>query len=1096
MSGRDVNRRVRVPAPGRRARTGAFLAVGAAIAAWLVLAAGGARAELCWNYTDNENAKVPLKCVEMGDPTASCTWRPDCNTDGDPSDCCIAVHDPTATQTIGEMHVIWHECLGNVGTSETPPPPNRGLRWYAFHRQFEADFNEFREGLGLGKIDSLEWCPGMNMPYGHFGGGWPAPPDPAAHPLGCGTGVNRPNNVACDGCETFRRCLYLNGAGPAACPAPANPVCSAGGVTFPYTSLDQFQNTDEIATLLDVYFHGDMHGAVSDADGGGYVADCSDPNCSPRDGMFWRLHKALDDVVRAWQDLNAVDVTLVIDRSGSMSLPSGTGVGSRMDNALEAADMFADLLEDGRSDGAVNRIGVVSYSSDASNAALNLPMQDVDSNLRNAGGAFATTLAALSPGGSTSIGSGIDAAVDQLCPGGSCATHVPAAGENERKAILLLTDGKENRAPCLEAGCQGGGGAEIDYTTLDVTQLCAVGLGNAASINGELLTLLAERQGGIYLNNTDTTGNDLKDFFAKCFAQLTDEFIGLDPQGTLAAAEPATEIVPYESCDENRLTFTAGWTRSDLAGDRLRLLVTSPEGDAWVPGPGYGETSTQASWAFKRSPLPFNGQDRGTWTMQLLRPQKAFVNGFTTDSFRDEKQGVRFVRREIQRLCPVGVGGEMSCGRVLYFEDGAYGPSAYKGALELERGSTIGEIEAVVDARALDEQLERQPWDLIVYARQRGPDTDEVYDRSLATAICQGTPAIVTDTRSGRGAASILRCAGAVRDREIENQRYLAGLETFLGEKGYLQNPGYPVFSYGVRPASGNGPALAAIFGSAGRRVSRTGAIVVAAEPGSDLHWHENVLVTGLTRLTPFAPISVPKTGDPLRAAVRILAPFSREGGYPDGRMTVEVERPLRGLGSLVRERGRSESIEGDEVDSLELQLSQVEIPTTRDVFELNDDGLNGDEHANNGTWSAMLPISAAVDGMYTFHYRFDYPVGSCSGRRELKQTLYVAPRTSPRHSELTIGEPRREGGGQVYPIRMTPQDALGNPIGPGRRARLVCQKPCACDAGSIEDRNDGSYVVSVRVPESMELSSCSIEAFGARFMFGERPRFPSRKGR
>ena len=25
-------------------------------------------------------------------------------------------------------------------------------------------------------------------------------------------------DVACDGCETFRRCLYLNGAGPAACP--------------------------------------------------------------------------------------------------------------------------------------------------------------------------------------------------------------------------------------------------------------------------------------------------------------------------------------------------------------------------------------------------------------------------------------------------------------------------------------------------------------------------------------------------------------------------------------------------------------------------------------------------------------------------------------------------------------------------------------------------------------------------------------------------------------------------------------------------------------------------------------------------------------
>jgi hypothetical protein len=34
----------------------------------------------------------------------------------------------------------------------------------------------------------------------------------------------------------------------------------------------------------------------------------SDPSCSPRAPMFWRLHKALDDVVRVWQDGKAVDV--------------------------------------------------------------------------------------------------------------------------------------------------------------------------------------------------------------------------------------------------------------------------------------------------------------------------------------------------------------------------------------------------------------------------------------------------------------------------------------------------------------------------------------------------------------------------------------------------------------------------------------------------------------------------------------------------------------------------------------------------------------------------------------------------------------------
>ncbi|HEX2253321.1 MAG TPA: vWA domain-containing protein [Thermoanaerobaculia bacterium] len=1038
-----------------------------------------AAAEVCWDYTDFENALVPLKCVQMGDMTTPCTWNPTCNTDLDPSDCCVAAHDPLATQTIGEMHVKWHQCMGNVGTAATPPPPNRGLRWYAFHRQFESDFNVYREGLGFGKIDSLEWCPGMNMPYGHFGA------NQVGHPLGCGTGINRPNNVTCDGCEAFRQCLYVAGAGPISCPSAPASGCSAGGVTFPYTQLEDFQNVDEIATLLDAYFHGNMHGAVADADGGGYNTDCASPNCSTRDAMFWRLHKSLDDVVRAWQDMQAVDVTLVVDRSGSMSAPSGTGSGTRLENAVEAAEMFGDLLEDGRSDGGVNRIGIVSYSTNASNAALNLPLQDVDPTLLDPAGSFATTLAALTPSGSTSIGAGIVAAVDQLCPGGSCATYVAPPGENERKAILLLTDGLENTAPCLEAGCQWGGtGAAIDYTTLDVTQLCAVGLGNAASINGELLTILAERQGGIYLNDTDATGNDLKDFFAKCFAQLTDEFLGLDPAGLLAAHETAGPIVPYDSCDDSRITFTSGWTQTTLPGDRLQLLVTMPNGAAWVPAAGITEESSRQSWAFKRTPLPHHGQSEGTWTMQLVRPQKAFVNGFTTDSFVDPDQGIRLVRREIQRLCPFGEKGQPTCERVLHFEDGARGPSVYEGALKEERGSTVGDVEAITDARAFDELLQKGGWDLVVYARQAGRDEEEPYDEMLAKTLCSGTRAIVTDTRTHSGAAEILRCAGAVRDPKVHNQKTVAGSEHFLRLEAALADPGHATFSYGVQPVVGNATASApaAHFGpSAG-----PSAILASSLAGSDLYWHKNVLVRGLSQLTAFAPRSVPRTGAPIRAGVRILPSFLRPGGYPGARMTVEVERPLRGLGGMVERGGRSEGVEGDPVNLVETQLGKLDIPTTKEIYRLNDSGEQGDENPHNGAYTLELPLDYAVDGMYTFHYRFEYPADSCTTRRELKQTLYVDVDTSPAHSEVQIGTPIQGSGATVYPVRIRPQDALGNVVGPGRLPRPSCSKPCECGVQSVVDRNDGSYTIPVRVAPGADLAACTLDAFGAGFTFGQ----------
>lgn len=1057
------------------------LDLGAIALAVLLLAAPPASAEICWAYTDTQLAKVPLKCVRIGDPSMGCSWSPFCNTDNDPSDCCMAVYDPTAVgQTVGQMHIIWHQCLGNTGTSASPPPPNRGLRWFAFHRQFESDFNVYRESIGLDKIDSLEWCPGMNMPYGHFGAGL----GPGDHPLGCGTGINRPDDTTCDGCETFRPCLYLNGAGPVACPAPALPVCTVGTVSFPYTTLDQFQNADQIGTLLDVFFHAEMHGDVADADGGGYNGDCGSPDCSPRDPMFWRLHKALDDVMRAWQDVKAVDVTLVIDRSGSMSAASGTGVGTRLQNAVEAADMFGDLLEDLRSDGGVNRIGIVSYSSNASNPALNMTMEDVTSDLRNPLGPFITTLNALSPGGSTSIGSGVVGALEQLCTAGNCATHVFAPGENERKAMLLLTDGKENTAPCLEAGCEPfGGGAEIDYTKLDVTQVCAVGLGNAASINGELLTIFAERQGGIYMNNTDATGNDLKDFFAKCFAQLTDEFIGLDPAGTIATSERAGPIVPYESCDDERVTFTAGWNRNDVPGDHLTLLVTSPAGDAWVPQTAGDEMSTERKWAFKRSPLPWNGQAEGTWTMQLLRPQEAFVNGFTTDSFVDPAQGQRFVRRQIQRLCPVDDSGHRTCERVLYFEKGALGPSVYAAALTAETGVTVGTIVAVTDANALNARLQ-EAWDLIVYARQGNPNSAEVYDATLARVLCGGTRAIVTDTRSVSGAAGILSCAGAVRNPQIINLPLVRGLENFLPAEAGLTNPGHAVFSYGVQSVAQGSGAIDAIFpsGSAG-----PGAIVGKARLGSEINWHKNVLVTGLSRLTAFPPRTVVKTGEAIKAAVKILPSFQRAGGYPGSRMTVEVERPTVGLGSIVKRLQPTEPVGGDPVSSLEQQIGKVSIPTRRDVFDLNDQGKSGDTDAFNGTFSANLPISAAVDGMYTFHYRFEYPAGPCRARRELKQSLYVVVKVSPDHSSVQVGEPKPDGKTQVYPVSMTPRDALGNVVGPGRSAKASCASPCACANQEVVDHGDGRYTIPLRVPDGVDLSSCEMDAFGAHFQFGKR---------
>ena len=136
----------------------------------------------------------------------------------------------------------------------------------------------------------------------------------------------------------------------------------------------------------------------------------------------------------------------------------------------------------------------------------------------------------------------------------------------------------------------------------------------------------------------------------------------------------------------------AGYTTPIVGANRLNLLVNAPDGSPWVPSAGAGEMSKEALWSFNRVPLPYQGQSQGTWQMQLVRPQRSFVNGFTSDAFLDADRGVEVVRREIQRLCPVRSSGERTCAKVLYYEDVTLGDSVYELALGKELAYTIGAV--------------------------------------------------------------------------------------------------------------------------------------------------------------------------------------------------------------------------------------------------------------------------------------------------------------------------------------------------------------------------------------------------------------------
>jgi len=1008
------------------------------------LASVPAGAQTCFVYSDTVQAQVPIRCVQKSDLTTPCSWPTDCTT------------VPAAgAQTILQMHAIWHQCFGNVGGST--PPAGRSQRWYAFHRQFEHDFNIWRRGISFPPIESLDWCPSMNLPVG-------TGPEllPGAHPSGCGTGAPRPDNVPCPECIAFPQCLFQPGGGPIGCPGAPSSNCQTpdGTVSFSHTSLDQFPNVDDVAKILDGQFHGIMHGAVADADCPGcYNGDSNGSSCSPRDPMFWRLHKALDDVVRAWQDGKAVDVVMVIDRSGSMSDPDSSGV-PKFQAALTAVDNFADLLEDTRTDGQVNRIGIVSYSNTATS---NLALTDADANLRVAGSPFRNALDALTtngPGGCTGIGAGIQKALELLCPPTGNCQGFAAAGDNDRKAILVLTDGMENQAPCLQpAGAAGPGcgtqcfGPQLDYNKLEFTQAVAVGFGNAGSLNGDLLTLLAERQGGIYMQNPGGPGDDLKHFFTKAFGRLTDEFLLIDPEGTLAANDAASTLVEYTSCGDQKLTFASGWHTPATPGE-LRLQVTSPAGDLITRGTPGIEASREETWEFARVPLPFRGANEGTWRAQLVRPHRVIVNGFTPDSFVDPDAGELLVRRQIHRLCPDG------CKRVVYFESKRRGPdSVYERAVKAEQAAgLLGSVKTITDSNDFAQALTSVRWDLIVYARM-GDDNAEPYDQRLASLLCERQRAIITDTR--KSGQSILRCAGALRD-ELVNFDSFQGDGQLLTGRLELRNPGHPVMSYSLRPTSAQSRPQATM--ASGKAI----AVLARIEPGKDHRWYLDVLGRGLSKLEVHNRSLDWRAGDELVATARILPSYVPSGGFDRVDARVEVEFPTVGLGTLIarQDTKRQRQVKGEVLDARANALTGLVIPTTTATFPLFDDGTHGDLHPANAYWTGTLNGAGAVDGMYKLRYIFDFTRNGCTTHREAVESVYVDVRVDPKASRPEILErtPTADGGWRVL-LRLRPADRFGNILGPGRLDLAGCQpeKACKVDPRDVTDHGDGTYTVAIQ---------------------------------
>lgn len=285
------------------------------------------------------------------------------------------------------------------------------------------------------------------------------------------------------------------------------------------------------------------------------------------------------------------EVMIVFDRSGSMSQDDGAGR-TKITVARDAASLFVQLARSTVG----NMLGLVSFSSSAS-SPIDFDLVGVTTPNKNtligpapyAGG----IVGGLSPGGRTSIGDGLDAARAELQTSGVSP-----------QAILLLTDGRQNREPTIE---------QVEDSLGDIA-VHAVGFGTESNLNGELLTQLAADHDGLYMRAGN--GLALEKFFTEAFGNIFEAGVLFDPEFDLPANESG-EPLPFPVCGETMLTAVTGWDRTDTS---LSLEITSPGGAVITPLTPGVESSTGRTWSFLRVPLPHGTERDGLWQVRVVRP--------------------------------------------------------------------------------------------------------------------------------------------------------------------------------------------------------------------------------------------------------------------------------------------------------------------------------------------------------------------------------------------------------------------------------------------------------------------------------------------
>jgi hypothetical protein len=236
--------------------------------------------------------------------------------------------------------------------------------------------------------------------------------------------------------------------------------------------------------------------------------------------------------------------------------------------------------------------------------------------------------------------------------------------------------------------------------------------------------------------------------------------------------------------------------------------------------------------------------------------------------------------------------------------------------------------------------------------------------------------------------------------------------------------------------------------------------------PAVDMNFFINVVVKGGPTLVRLNPSRRYYTGDRINPLVRLR---NSDGTVPhNAKVKLTVTAPVAGAGNLLTQNklGAATTLAADSIPARQSTLQAIEAATGKpaityadQTFDLFDDTLHEDGAMEpDGIFGNPLANLFKKEGHYSFRAVATYG-GNCTATRETLWSLYVDVAVDPSQTAVVVNL----GSGDSGTITITPRDAFGNNLGPGRGDGIIITGVSGTTiTGPVKDNGDGSYIVPI----------------------------------